>query len=170
MGVHRRGDPLQFAAGLELAGGIRSPYPPGLVVGSVVDVERDANDVVQTAFLAPAAELDSFDLALVITDYEGGLPPVGSEEHPRTIRALDRVLAIQRPVVLAHLRSIRLRHPNASASDIVRIPYEQAYEQGFEDMPRRVPDISKIRALVGYEPTVGLDEILSHVIEYFRQQ
>lgn len=49
-----------------------------------------------------------------------GLPPVGSEEHPRTIRMLDRVLAIQRPAVLAHLRSIRLRHPDASPAEIVR--------------------------------------------------
>ncbi len=64
----------------------------------------------------------------------------------------------------------RVRTLTGSSSNIVRIPYEQAYEQGFEDMPRRVPDISKIRALVGYEPTVGLDEILSRVIEYFRQQ
>ncbi|WP_240642268.1 hypothetical protein [Microbacterium sulfonylureivorans] len=53
--------------------------------------------------------------------WQGGLPPAGSDEHPRTIRALDRVLAIQRPVVLAHLRSIRLRHPDASTADIVRI-------------------------------------------------
>jgi UDP-glucose 4-epimerase len=37
-------------------------------------------------------------------------------------------------------------------------------------MPRRVPDISKLRALVGYEPTVDLDQILERVIEYFRQQ
>jgi UDP-glucose 4-epimerase len=37
-------------------------------------------------------------------------------------------------------------------------------------MPRRVPDISRVRALVGYEPTVELDEILARVIEYFRQQ
>jgi UDP-glucose 4-epimerase len=64
----------------------------------------------------------------------------------------------------------RVRTLTGSSSNIVRIPYEQAYEQGFEDMARRVPDISKIRALVGYEPTVGLDEILSRVIEYFRQQ
>ena len=53
--------------------------------------------------------------------WQGGLPPTGSEEHPLTIRALDRVLAIQRPVVLAHLRSIRLRHPEASSAEIVRI-------------------------------------------------
>lgn len=53
--------------------------------------------------------------------WRGGLPPVGSPEHPRSIRTLDRVLAIQRPVVLAHLRSIRLRHPDASPADIVRM-------------------------------------------------
>ena len=57
-----------------------------------------------------------------------------------------------------------------SSSEIVRIPYDQAYEAGFEDMPRRVPDISKIRGLIGYEPTVELDEILARVIESFRQQ
>lgn len=51
--------------------------------------------------------------------WDGGMPPAGSPEHPRTIRALDRVLAIQRPVVLAHLRSIRLRHPEATTAQIV---------------------------------------------------
>ncbi len=50
-----------------------------------------------------------------------GIPPVGSEEHPRAIRALDRALAIQRPVVLAHLRSIRLRNPDATSDQIVRM-------------------------------------------------
>jgi UDP-glucose 4-epimerase len=58
----------------------------------------------------------------------------------------------------------------ASQSEIVRVPYEQAYEAGFEDMPRRVPDISKISGLIGYAPTVELDEILTRVIEFFRQQ
>jgi rod shape-determining protein MreC len=71
-----------FTAGIELTGGIRSPYPKGLVVGSVVDVQKDANDVVQTAFLAPAADLDSFEVALVITDYDGGLPPVDDQAVP----------------------------------------------------------------------------------------
>ena len=54
-----------------------------------------------------------------------------------------------------------------SASEIVHVPYDQAYESGFEDMPRRVPDLSRIRALIGYEPRVHLDEILDGVIEYF---
>lgn len=53
--------------------------------------------------------------------WDGGLPPEGSTEHPRTIRALDRVLQVQRPVVIAHLRSIRLRHPEATTAEIVRM-------------------------------------------------
>jgi rod shape-determining protein MreC len=67
-------------AGIELGGGVRSPYPKGLLVGQVVDVKRDANDVVQTAYLQPAAQLDKLEYLLVITDYEGGLPPI--EEQP----------------------------------------------------------------------------------------
>ena len=64
----------------------------------------------------------------------------------------------------------KVKAMTGSGSDIVRIPYDQAYESGFEDMPRRVPDISKVARLVGYAPTVELDEILDRVIESFRQQ
>jgi UDP-glucose 4-epimerase len=56
-----------------------------------------------------------------------------------------------------------------SASQIVTIPYDQAYEEGFEDMPRRVPDISKIRKAIGYEPTLGIRAILEKVVEYERK-
>jgi len=56
-----------------------------------------------------------------------------------------------------------------SESPIRLIPYDEAYEAGFEDMPRRVPDISKLNALIGYEPKVGLDEIIRRVIEHARQ-
>jgi UDP-glucose 4-epimerase len=55
-----------------------------------------------------------------------------------------------------------------SASPIEFIPYDQAYEEGFEDMPRRVPDLAKVQALVGYAPKVQLNEIITKVIEYFR--
>jgi len=65
--------------------------------------------------------------------------------------------------------AVRIKAMTGSASEIVTIPYEQAYEAGFEDMPRRVPEITKIREMVGYRPTVELDEILTRVIEYFRQ-
>jgi UDP-glucose 4-epimerase len=55
-----------------------------------------------------------------------------------------------------------------SRSEIVLIPYEQAYEEGFEDMPRRVPALGKIHALIGYQPTVQLDGILERVIAHSR--
>ena len=49
------------------------------------------------------------------------------------------------------------------------IPYDQAYEAGFEDMQRRVPDLTKIMRLVGYVPTVGLDQILVRIIKEHRE-
>lgn len=68
------------SAGIELGGGVRSPYPKGLLIGQVVDVRRDANAVVQTAYLQPAADFEKLEYVLVILDYEGGLPPL--EEQP----------------------------------------------------------------------------------------
>ncbi|MGI8837280.1 MAG: GDP-mannose 4,6-dehydratase [Pyrinomonadaceae bacterium] len=53
-----------------------------------------------------------------------------------------------------------------SASEIVFVPYDEAYEEGFEDMPRRVPDTSKIKQLVGFEPKMKLEGILQSVIDY----
>ena len=61
----------------------------------------------------------------------------------------------------------RVQQRTKSRSEIVMVPYDQAYESGFEDMPRRVPDLSRIRGLIGYEPQVHLDEILDRVIDYF---
>ena len=61
----------------------------------------------------------------------------------------------------------RVKERTRSKSEITLVPYDQAYEQGFEDMPRRVPDLDRIRRLIGYEPRVQLDEILDRVIEYF---
>lgn len=54
-----------------------------------------------------------------------------------------------------------------SRSTIVRVPYDEAYEAGFEDMPRRVPDIAKVAGLIGFQPRVELDEILAMVIAEF---
>jgi UDP-glucose 4-epimerase len=59
----------------------------------------------------------------------------------------------------------RVKAITASRSPIVTIPYDQAYEAGFEDMPRRVPDLAKIEALIGYRPAVELDEIIRRVVE-----
>jgi len=62
----------------------------------------------------------------------------------------------------------RVRDLAQSRSPIRFIPYDQAYESGFEDMPRRVPDLSKARAMIGYKPKHSLDDILVQVIDYFR--
>jgi UDP-glucose 4-epimerase len=56
----------------------------------------------------------------------------------------------------------------SSSSEIVFVPYDEAYEEGFEDMPRRVPDTTKIDQLVGFRPTFTLDGIIRSVIEYQR--
>jgi rod shape-determining protein MreC len=66
-------------AGIQLGGGVRSPYPKGLLIGQVVDVRRDANAVVQTAYLQPAADLTKLEYVLVILDYQGGLPPISEQ-------------------------------------------------------------------------------------------
>jgi UDP-glucose 4-epimerase len=68
-------------------------------------------------------------------------------------------------VSIDHLAS-RVKELTGSASIIEHIPYERAYEAGFEDMVRRVPDIRKAGALIGFHPTRNLDEILSDVIAF----
>ncbi len=64
----------------------------------------------------------------------------------------------------------RVRALTGSVSPIRFVPYDEAYESGFEDMPRRVPDLSKITAMIGYRPEHQLDDILRHVIDHFRRQ
>jgi UDP-glucose 4-epimerase len=84
----------------------------------------------------------------------------------REPRAVGQVFNIGNPEEISILDlAKRVRASAGSSSEIALIPYDQAYEAGFEDMPRRVPDISKIQKLVGYKPTLALDEILRLVIE-----
>ena len=64
----------------------------------------------------------------------------------------------------------RVKKMTASESPILTVPYDVAYEEGFEDMPRRVPDISKIQSLIGFEPKLGLDDIIRSVVEHVRQR
>ena len=70
-------------------------------------------------------------------------------------------------VTIAELAE-RVKRVTGSGSPIHYIPYDEAYEAGFEDMPRRVPDIARIRDLVGYEPQVTLDEIIDRVVRHMR--
>src|SRR5687767_3019218 len=89
-------------------------------------------------------------------------------EEPRAVGQVFNI-GNGREITIGDLAE-KVKALTGSSSEIVRIPYDQAYESGFEDMPRRVPDIGKISGLVGYRPTVELDEILERVIEHFRQQ
>jgi len=62
----------------------------------------------------------------------------------------------------------RILARSGSRSEIKRIPYDEAYEAGFEDMRRRVPDITKIQTMIGWNPTITLDQTLDEVIAQFR--
>ena len=70
----------------------------------------------------------------------------------------------------SHLRHLaeKVKELTHSNSEIVFVPYDEAYEEGFEDMPRRVPDTSKINQLVGFKPEITLDGILETVINFHR--
>jgi len=87
-------------------------------------------------------------------------------EEPKAVGQVFNVGNDREEVTISDLAQ-RVKARTGSKSEIVRVPYDQAYGEGFEDMPRRVPDLSRVRALTGYEPKVHLDEILDRVIEYF---
>jgi len=63
----------------------------------------------------------------------------------------------------------RVRAQAGSASELVFVPYDEAYAEGFEDMRRRVPSTEKLRRL-GWSPRLGLDDILRDVIAYERER
>ncbi|MBF0274326.1 MAG: GDP-mannose 4,6-dehydratase [Nitrospinae bacterium] len=63
-----------------------------------------------------------------------------------------------------------IKEMTKSKSKIVKIPYEKAYESGFEDMMQRVPDISKAHKLINYSPTLDIKDILQNIIEHFRSE
>ncbi|MFZ1061289.1 MAG: GDP-mannose 4,6-dehydratase [Candidatus Rokuibacteriota bacterium] len=64
--------------------------------------------------------------------------------------------------------AVLVKQMTDSPSAILLVPYEEAYEAGFEDMPRRAPDISRIQRLIGYQPTVDLPQMLERIIAYER--
>jgi len=69
-----------------------------------------------------------------------------------------------------HELAVLVKAMTGSASEIVLVPYEEAYEAGFEDMARRAPDIAKIQGLIGYRPVLDLPEMLERVIAYERDR
>jgi UDP-glucose 4-epimerase len=64
--------------------------------------------------------------------------------------------------------ALKTKELTGSSSEIVYIPYQEAYEEGFEDMFRRVPDITKINSLIGYEPRLGIEDMIRDIMDYFK--
>jgi UDP-glucose 4-epimerase len=89
-------------------------------------------------------------------------------QHPDAVGQVFNVGSDHEVSILDLAQTIK--HMTGSDSEVVLVPYEEAYEQGFEDMRRRVPDLAKIRRLINYEPSVALPKILSEIIEFHRGQ
>lgn len=64
--------------------------------------------------------------------------------------------------------AVMVKSMTESSSEIVYVPYEEAYEPGFEDMSRRLPDISKVQKLIGYAPSLALPDMLEMIIAHER--
>ena len=101
-----------------------------------------------------------------VTDVVGALVKLVAEP-----RAIGEVINIgnTEEITISALAE-RVRTLTGSRSAIKLIPYDEAYESGFEDMPRRLPDLSKIMQLIGYKTAYDLDAILEDVVEYFRKK
>ena len=99
-----------------------------------------------------------------VSDTVGAIVAVAS--NPKAVGEVYNIGNTQEVTMLQLAEKIK--QMTGSSSQIVLVPYEKAYESGFEDMVRRQPDLSKIHALTGYAPTFTLDQILTDVINFER--
>lgn len=100
-----------------------------------------------------------------VTDVVSAL--IGLSGHPKAVGEVFNV-GNEREITIERL-AILIKKMTNSKSKIVYIPYDKAFEKGFEDMIRRVPDITKINHLIGYKPRVNLEESLEKIIDYYRE-
>lgn len=91
---------------------------------------------------------------------------MGLAEHPSAVGEVYNIGSDSEITILRLAE--RIKQLTGSRSRIVFVPYHHAYEEGFEDMMRRVPDLTRIRELIGYAPSYDLDGILKSVIEHQR--
>jgi len=85
-------------------------------------------------------------------------------DHPEAVGQVFNIGSNQE-ITIVELAQ-RVKEMTNSRSEIVFLPYDEAYEEGFEDMPRRIPNIEKVSALVGFRPRMDLDGILQTVIDF----
>jgi UDP-glucose 4-epimerase len=101
-----------------------------------------------------------------VSDVVGALVRLVAE--PRAVGEVINIGNHEEVTILALAERVRVL--TDSTSTVRFVPYDEAYESGFEDMPRRVPDLTKVAALIGYTPLHQLDDILRHVIHDFRRR
>src|SRR6185503_5533917 len=99
-----------------------------------------------------------------VEDIVGAL--VALMAHPGAVGQIFNIGSTEEVSILQLAR--RIIELTNSSSTIEIVPYDVAYETGFEDMARRVPDLTKIHSLIGYVPSVSLDEIILRIADHFR--
>ncbi len=92
---------------------------------------------------------------------------VGVMDHPDAVGEVYNIGSTEEVSMLTLAE--RVKQLTESESEIALVPYDEAYIAGFEDMPRRIPDITKIHNLLGYKPKMDLDGILREVIAYYKR-
>ncbi|MCA9475958.1 MAG: GDP-mannose 4,6-dehydratase [Nitrospira sp.] len=93
---------------------------------------------------------------------------VALEKHPEAVGNIYNI-GNSREIRIADLAKL-IKRMSGSTSEIQFIPYDEAYESGFEDMDRRVPDLGKIHDLIGYSPTLEVEDIVMRVIDHVKRQ
>lgn len=88
--------------------------------------------------------------------------------HPKAVGQVFNI-GSQHEISILDLAK-KIRAMTRSRSSIRFVPYDEAYAPGFEDMQRRVPDISRVRRLIGWEPEIPLDETLRAVEKHLRRE
>lgn len=101
-----------------------------------------------------------------VSDVVGAL--VKLVNHPKAIGQVFNIGSDQEISIEA--LAAKVKEKTKSSSQVKYIPYDEAYESGFEDMLRRVPDLTKIGKLINYKPSQNIDQILDKIIQYFREQ
>jgi UDP-glucose 4-epimerase len=115
---------------------------------------------------------DAVEAIMAIAECEaavGQVFNVGSTEEVSILELAQRVLALTEPVAEPTAGPPNPQSPDNSDRRIEFVPYEDAYGPGFEDMRRRLPDISKVREFVGWEPRLSLDQILLDIMSALKK-
>jgi UDP-glucose 4-epimerase len=99
-----------------------------------------------------------------VRDVVGGV--IGLLQEPRAVGEIFNIGGDEE--ISINDLAARVKSITGSASPILHVPYNEAYQEGFEDMERRLPDISRIVNLIGYKNTYALDRILAEIVEYER--